>query len=359
MILDYITWNANPEIINLKVIAIRYYGLFFALSFYLGYVIFVKFFKKEKIPQELLDKLTIYMALGTLIGARLGHCLFYEPSYYLSNPVEIIKVWKGGLASHGGGIGIIIAIILFCRKTKKNFFWVMDRIVIVAALAGFFIRMGNLMNSEIYGIPTKSKYGFVYARSYSGLFDKSKNIKNFRFKKMPADTMVQERFVPIKVEVKLDNRIRNEEQARNFIETNLQYRISRDIDNLESDIVIFPGDKMEYDLERRGVNYVASYKVYGVPKHPTQIYEASAYLLIFLLLLGIYFKKNGKIPGGYIFGLFLITVFSARFIIEIVKENQVPFEEHLALNMGQLLSIPYVLAGVIIFIYSLKIKKIT
>ncbi|MBN2520347.1 MAG: prolipoprotein diacylglyceryl transferase, partial [Bacteroidales bacterium] len=219
MILDYITWNANPEIVNLKVIAIRYYGLFFAISFYLGYVIFTKFFKKERIPQELLDKLTIYMALGTLIGARLGHCLLYEPSYYLSNPAEILKVWKGGLASHGAGIGIIAAIILFCRKTKKNFFWVMDRIVIVAALAGFFIRMGNLMNSEIYGIPTNSKYGFIYARSYTGLFDESKSIKNFRFKKMPTDTMVQERFVPIKVEVKLDNRIRNEDQARNFIET--------------------------------------------------------------------------------------------------------------------------------------------
>lgn len=264
MMINYITWNVDPEIVNIfGLLSIRWYGLLFAMSFLAGYYIFTKFFKKEGIPMEVLDKLTLYMFLGTLIGARLGHCLFYEPDYYLSNPIEILKVWRGGLASHGAAIGILIALYLFSRKTKYHMVWIFDRISIVVALAGFFIRMGNLFNSEIYGIQTDLPWGFIFVRA--------------------GETM---------------------------------------------------------------------------PKHPTQIYEALAYLIIFLILIWIYYRNQGKFYAGFAFALFMIMIFTARFFIEFIKENQVPFEETMSLNMGQLLSIPFVLLGVVSLIFSLRVKKI-
>jgi prolipoprotein diacylglyceryl transferase len=164
MTIDVIHWNVNPEIFRIGSIAVRWYGLLFAASFYFGYLLFTKFFKLEKIPIEVLDKLTIYMAVGTVVGARLGHCLFYEPSYYLQNPIEIFKVWRGGLASHGAAVGILLAVYIFSRKEHKSYLWTMDRIVIIVALSGFFIRSGNLMNSEIYGIETSVPWGFIFER---------------------------------------------------------------------------------------------------------------------------------------------------------------------------------------------------
>ena len=260
MVFGAINWDMNPEIFSIGNFAIRWYGLLFASGFFFGYIIFLRFFKKEGLSVELLDKLTIYMALGTVIGARLGHCLFYEPDYYLSNPVEILKIWQGGLASHGAAIGILASLWLFVRKHKKPFLWVVDRIVVVVALAGVFIRLGNLMNSEIYGIETSLPWGFVF------------------------------------------------------------------IKNLEI-----------------------------VPKHPTQIYEALSYLLIFILLLWLYYKNDAKPRRGVLFSLFLILVFGMRFLIEFIKEDQVAFESGMALNMGQWLSIPLVLLGfVILWIYRPK-----
>jgi prolipoprotein diacylglyceryl transferase len=261
MIFQAIIWNLDPEIVEIGPFSIRYYGILFALAFVLGYYIFQKIFKNEGISVEVLDRLTIYMIIGTVIGARLGHCLFYQPDFYLSNPIEILKIWKGGLASHGAAIGILVVLYLFVRKEKKPYFWILDRIVIVVALAGFFIRMGNLMNSEIYGIQTNLPWGFVF--------------KN------------------------------------------------------QGEIV---------------------------PKHPTQIYEALAYLAIFLLLYRIYFKNKGKFKPGLLFSLFLVLVFTARFLIEFIKENQVGFEEGLPLNMGQYLSIPFVILGLVLLYYSMKGK---
>ena len=194
-----IPWDVNPEIFRIGSFAVRWYGLLFASGFLFGYMIMLKIFKNENLNDALLDKLTLYMALGVIIGARLGHCLIYEPEYYLAKPLEILKVWKGGLASHGGAAGILIATGWFAWKEKKNWFWILDRVSIVVALAGFFIRMGNLMNSEIYGVETTLPWGFVF--------------------------------------------LRNGETA---------------------------------------------------PKHPTQIYEGLAYLLIFILLYRIYWRKIGR-----------------------------------------------------------------
>ncbi|RPH29416.1 MAG: prolipoprotein diacylglyceryl transferase [Bacteroidales bacterium] len=251
MILASINWNVNPEIFRIGGLAIRYYGVLWALSFYLGYLIFDRFVKREGLPEGFLDSLTIYTAVGTIAGARLGHCLFYEPAYYLSHPIDILKIWQGGLASHGAAVGIITALILFSRKWKVSTIYVLDRVVITVALAGILIRLGNLMNSEIYGVETNLPWGFIF--------------------------------------------------------------------------------------ERNGEIF---------PKHPTQIYEAFMYLLIFIMLYLVYIKSKGKPREGVIFGLFLSTLFTARFFIEFLKEPQVEFEKTMTINMGQWLSIPFVLAGI-------------
>jgi phosphatidylglycerol---prolipoprotein diacylglyceryl transferase len=261
MTINYITWNVSPEIFSIGTWTIRWYGLLFASSFFFGYLVLLKVFNKEKIPVKLLDELTTYMIIGTVLGARLGHCLFYEPSYYLRHPLKILMVWEGGLASHGAAIGIILTIIIFSRVNKLSFFWVIDRIVIVVALSGLLIRTGNLMNSEIFGVPTTLPWGFYFLRS-----------------SVPEEA--------------LD------------------------------------------------------------PRHPTQLYEGLSYLLIFLFLWRYYYLKDGKPSPGFLFGMFLILVFGVRFIIEFVKEPQVGFEQSMFLNMGQLLSIPFLLTGIILVLYS-------
>jgi len=249
MLLTFIEWNPSPEIFPGTWLPVRWYGLLFASGFFFGYLIMQKIFKHEKLPIKLLDQLATYMIVATIIGARLGHVLFYEPAIYLSDPLEILKIWNGGLASHGAAIGILVALYLFSRKNKKPYFWVVDRIVIVVALAGFFIRMGNLMNSEIFGVATNVPWAFIF--------------------------------------VQFDN----------------------------------------------------------VPRHPTQIYEGLSYLAIFGYLYWFYWKTDGKPRPGYIFGMFLILLFTVRFVIEFVKVPQVGFESNMALNMGQWLSVPFVLLG--------------
>lgn len=258
----FITWNVDPELFNIDIgtfnLAIRWYGLLFAMAFVFGYIIMKHIFSYEKVPEKLLDQLATYMIIATVIGARLGHTLFYEPDYYLSHPLEILKIWKGGLASHGAAIGIILALILFARKNKRSFWWVIDRVVIVVALGGVLIRTGNLMNSEIYGKPSELPWAFVFLR---------------------------------------DN---------------------------------------------------------TVPRHPTQIYEALSYLLIFIYLYFHYKSTKGKPKPAFLTGMFLILVFAARFFIEFLKEPQVGFEQSMALNMGQLLSIPFVVAGLVMVLWPRK-----
>jgi prolipoprotein diacylglyceryl transferase len=261
-----INWAPSPEIFSIGPIHIRYYSVLFVSGFIIGYYIFVKFFRREGLPVEILDVL-LYTLLGSaVIGARLGHCLFYEPEYYLARPLEILKVWEGGLASHGGAIAILIAIWYYVKKYGRkydfDYMWLMDRIGVATALAGALIRLGNLMNSEIYGNPTDLPWGFVF---------------------------------------------------------------------------LLRGETL--------------------PKHPTQLYEALAYLVTFAVLMLLYFKALPKLKKGTLFGLFLIGIFGARFFIEFVKEPQVAFEQGMTLNMGQWLSIPFVIAGVAIMYWGI-FKKI-
>jgi prolipoprotein diacylglyceryl transferase len=256
MLSAFIHWNVNPQIFPSFGIPVRWYGLLFAASFYFGYMLFIRFLKLEKMRVEMLDRLILYVGIGTVVGARLGHCFFYDAKYYLENPLEIFAIWHGGLASHGAAVGILIAVYFFAKKEKVTYLWAMDRVVITVALSGFFIRMGNLMNSEIYGVQTSLPWGFIFER--------------------------------------------------------------------------------EGEL---------------VPKHPTQIYEALSYLLIFILLYRLYMFYKTKPKDGLIFGLFLILVFMMRFLIEFIKNPQENFEKSLPLDMGQILSIPLILAGIILLVY--------
>jgi len=165
-ILDFIHWNVSPTLFEIGSLQIRYYGLLFAGGFLISYYMVQKFYEREGLDIEEVDKLTMFVLLGAVIGARLGHILFYEPAYYFANPSEMIKVWHGGLASHGGTLGILLALIIYVRKYKRGYLWTLDRIAVPTALTAAFIRFGNLMNSEIYGHETSLPWGFVFERNH-------------------------------------------------------------------------------------------------------------------------------------------------------------------------------------------------
>ncbi len=258
---NIVRWNVDPEIFWLTdSFPIKYYGLFWVIGLLLAYYIVQHFYKKEGVPLEELEKLSTYIFVGAILGARLGHCLFYDWEYYSGHLLEIflpIQEVDGsyqftgfqGLASHGGTLGVFIAVFLYWRKTKTNLLWTLDRVAIGSAVTAAFIRLGNLMNSEIYGKPTNGNWGFVFEKD---------------------------------------------------------------------------------DL---------------LPRHPTQLYEAIAYLLIFAVLYIMYRSKKIRQKNGILVGTLFVLLFSARFIIEFFKENQVEFEDTMALNMGQWLSLPFIFGG--------------
>ncbi len=259
-ILSFIHWNVSPEIFSLGPLHVRWYGLMFAIGFLFGYQHVEKMFKHENLNLKWLESLFIYMIVATILGARLGHVLFYAWDYYSQHPIEILYVWQGGLASHGGTLGILIALTIWSKKiSKRNLLWVLDRVVVPTALVAALIRFGNLMNSEIYGVQTTLPWGFIFER------------------------------------------------------------------NQET-----------------------------VAKHPTQIYESLSYLITFGVMLYMYWKTKAKDYEGLIFGVFFTMIFTARFFIEFIKEEQEAFEKGMALNMGQLLSIPFIIAGIYLAVRAVK-----
>ena len=267
--LDYITWAANPDIIS-SPITVRWYGLMFAIGFIIGYEIVARIFKHEGAPERWLGILLIYVVIATIVGARLGHVFFYEWDVYSQNPIRILYIWEGGLASHGGTIAIIIAIILYSIfVTKRSPLWTFDRLVIAIALVGGLIRLGNLFNSEIFGTATTLPWGFMFVRSR---------------------------------------------------EWHMLYE--------------------------------------GQAVHPTQIYEALCYFALFGLLMWMYWKKNAEERPGLIFGVFMIGIFLPRFLIEFIKNDQVAREATMSLNIGQHLSIPFILLGVGLIIYAMMRPKV-
>lgn len=259
-----IAWNVNPDITELGPFTLRWYGILFATGFFLALTVEQYMFRHEKLPERWLEIGFIFVFVGTIIGARLGHVFFYDWDYYSQHLADIPKVWKGGLASHGAVIGIFIALWLYSKYiTKRPMIWIVDRATAVIPLAGAFIRLGNLMNHEIYGQPTDLPWGFVF--------------------KLVGD---------------------------------------------------------------------------GVPRHPSQIYEALAYLLIFAILMYMYWKTDAKDRPGLLSGVFFVGVFGFRILVEFLKENQSAFEANLPLNMGQILSIPLVLVGVFLIVRAYQRDKV-
>ena len=269
--LSFITWNVSPEIFTAGGFSLRYYSAFFAIGFVLAYFVIKHYYKRENIPQKELDRLTVFVVLGGILGARIGHCVFYEPSYFLTREhwMEMILPFSfspfrftgyQGLASHGGAIGVLLAVFIYKFKSQQaGFLAILDKIVIPTGFVGALIRFGNLMNSEIYGCPTDLPWGFLFVRN--------------------GETL---------------------------------------------------------------------------PCHPTQIYEAICYIVVSVVLILLYRKPRYARMHGLMLGVFLIMVFSARFFIEFLKQNQESFEQGMALNMGQILSIPAVIGGIGLVIYAYK-----
>ena len=271
--LDFVTWTANPDLIH-SFITVRWYGLMFAIGFLIGYNVVARIFKHEGAPEKWLGTLLLWTMAGTIIGARLGHVFFYEWDLYSNNPIHILYIWEGGLASHGGAIGVIVGVLCFSWITaKKNPIWTFDRLVIPVELGGGLIRLGNLMNHEIYGHATDLPWAFRF--------------------------------------------ITNIHAWQNGAEP-----------------------------------------VFSAPSHPTQLYEAGCYFVLFALLMWMYWRKNAETRPGLIFGVFLIGIFLPRLLIEFVKNNQVEWEADMMLNMGQILSIPFIIAGICLIIYSLSRPKV-
>lgn len=248
--MNYLIWNVNPEIFSIGPFAPRWYGVLFVSGFLVGYGIMLQFYRAENRSNENLSSLLSYLLVGTIVGARLGHVLFYQPDYYLLRPWEILMIWQGGLASHGGFIGVLIANYLYLKKFRDmTFLQLCDRLTIAILPAAALIRIGNFFNSEIIGVPSTVPWAVVFAR----------------------------------------------------------------VDN--------------------------------IPRHPAMLYEALCYFLLFCVLYLAYWKTNMvKIPGR-ILGAAFVAAFTARFFLEFVKEEQVYFEQGLVFNMGQFLSIPFILTG--------------
>ena len=256
--LSFITWDVSPVIFKLGFFTLRWYSLAFMIGFLVGYEIVARMFRHEGAPERWLGLLLMWTVAGTIVGARLGHVFFYEWDLFSQNPIKILYVWEGGLASHGGAIGVILGVILFSIvTTKRSPLWTFDRLVVPIALVGGLIRLGNLMNSEIFGHATTLPWGFRFVNS---------------------------------------------------------------------------------------PEWQALYA--GQACHPTQIYEAICYFALFALLMWMYWRKNAEERPGLIFGVFLIGIFIPRFLIEFIKNPQEAFEQSMALNMGQWLRRPFILAGI-------------
>jgi phosphatidylglycerol---prolipoprotein diacylglyceryl transferase len=262
----FIIWDIDPRIFN-DIEFLRWYGLSWAVGMIGRYQVLLRIYKHEGISLSSLEPLATYVMLGAIIGGRLGHVLFYDPVHYLHNPIEILPfqieptfqfTGLAGLASHGGVLGALFALYLYSKKHQTHFLWTLDRLTIAASLLGGFIRLGNLMNSEIIGIPTKVPWAFVFTW----------------------------------------------------------------VDHL--------------------------------PRHPTQLYEALCYFAIFSILFVLW--KSGKVQNhkGFLFGFGLSLIFAQRFLMEYWKKNQVAFEENLLFNMGQMLSLPLIAAGILIMVRSFK-----
>ncbi|MBX7125260.1 MAG: prolipoprotein diacylglyceryl transferase [Cyclobacteriaceae bacterium] len=364
MISDFIIWNASPEIFNFGSIALRWYGLLFALGFLVSQQILYYMFKKEGKPDKEVDSLTIYMVVATVLGARLGHVFFYQPEIIWQDPLGILLPFQftptfrftglQGLASHGAAIGILFALWLYARRRKVSYLGVLDRIVILVALTGAFIRLGNYFNSEIIGKPTNSSMGVVFVSHLTDAMTSPDGantivesvgiVRNNDMQPLPEGR------VPLYVYVFFKQGV-TEAQMRNYCTRQLKTYLTS-LNEYFEEPSLQPTD-FDFTIEKNGA-LTAKVRTWGIARHPAQLYESISSLLLFLFLFWYWSIKKGATPEGRIFGMFLIILWGLRFSYEFLKEVQVPFETRLPLNMGQFLSIPLFVAGVIILIRSYR-----
>ena len=264
-----VTWSADPVIFDIGFFSLRWYALMFIVGFYIGSKLMEVYYKHDGVNPEKVYTLFLYCFIGTIIGARLGHCLFYDPGYYLANPIEMLKTWKGGLASHGGTLGVFLAVLVYARRDHRSALWVLDRLGIAVAPVAALIRVGNLFNHEIYGHVTSMPWGFRF-------------------------------------------------------------------------------------IENIGAWSRGAEPVYTEPCHPTQIYEALCYLAVFAVNAYLYYKTDARNRRGLLLGVFFTGVFGSRFLIEYVKNVQVPFEKGMILDMGQILSIPFIVGGIWLIVRAMR-----
>ena len=264
-----VTWSADPVIFDIGFFSLRWYALMFIVGFYIGSKLMEVYYKHDGVNPEKVYTLFLYCFIGTIIGARLGHCLFYDPGYYLANPIEMLKTWKGGLASHGGTLGVFLAVLVYARRDHRSALWVLDRLGIAVAPVAALIRVGNLFNHEIYGHVTSMPWGFRF-------------------------------------------------------------------------------------IENVGAWSHGAEPVYTEPCHPTQIYEALCYLAVFAVNAYLYYKTDARNRRGLLLGVFFTGVFGSRFLIEYVKNVQESFEEGMILDMGQILSIPFIVGGIWLIVRAMR-----
>lgn len=361
-ILSYLIWSPDPDMFVIPWLnhPVRWYGLLFALGFILSQQIMFWIFKTEGRPEKDVEKLTVYMVVATILGARLGHCLFYNPGYYLSNPIEILKIWEGGLASHGGAIGIITAIYFFAKKYPQYpMLWTLDRLAIVVALTGALIRTGNFFNSEMEGQMTHADNGVVYARYTEDYLNSSlgKRIDNISFEHGGDMESNTPGLVPITVKIVYGRGEKLTIQDKTFFENKLRQNLLGQQKIVEH-IDFGAGGPLAYKFTEEDGHAVAEIYGLGIVRHAAQLYEAVYCILLALLMFWVWYKKRFTLPEGFGFALFMTLLWSLRFVDEFFKMNQEQFEDGMMLNMGQILSIPMVVGGlVMIYIFLTKGKK--
>lgn len=356
---NFILWSVSPEIFSVGPVTVRWYGLLFALGFLLGQQILIYIYKKEGRSEKNVETLTIYMVVATIIGARLGHCLFYEPDYYLKHPLDILKIWEGGLASHGATIGILLAIYIYSKKNPgQSYIYVLDRMVITIALAGCLIRLGNLMNSEIIGKPTNFPGAFLFTESTESrlALEYDKIVDDISITKNQMDTSMHGQiYAGLNLNFRIPGKDIPNDAVNNFVQNNLKETLTNYPDIQEH--IFIPDGDIDFDLKKDNEGGLVTAKIYGIPRHASQLYEALSCIVLFVVLFLMWNRKKAQTPDGRIFGLFLVILFSLRFLYEFFKEPQVAFENSMSLNMGQLLSIPLIIAGIFIVMRSYKKKN--
>lgn len=364
--LSYIIWNGSPEIFTIGSFELRWYGLFFALGFLISQQILYYIYRKEGKPESDVDTLTIYMVVATIVGARLGHVIFYQPEIIWEEPLSIFLPFEfspfkftglQGLASHGGAIGILFAIWLYSRKKKpgQNYFQVVDRIVILVALTGALIRLGNFFNSEIIGLPTDSPIGVVFAASLTEAledprFDPQGAVESVAYNKIDSIPGMGNGREPMTVYIFFKEGVQ-EQEARPLLEFTVKDLIANRLYEHFDEA----SGPLQYQMTRQENGALAArIHTIGIARHPAQMYESISCVFLFILLFTIWSRYKENLPTGRLFGIFLIVCFGLRFVYEFLKENQVSFEDQLPLNMGQILSIPLVVAGIFVLAYSYR-----